>query len=294
MSTVGEIRQGPRIALYVGLALGFEWILGLLGKRHLGGGSLVLAAGMFTPALAVLVTWLALGRQKIQLGLSRAPRGGDLATAFLFDPVLYGVAHLLAVALGVAQPRYLELIGHLPMGLDKLRLGLTGWPSLVPVLLGAVVVGVIVNSVFAFGEEIGWRGYLQRQLGFLPPVRATLILGLVWAVWHVPAFVLYGYSFPTMKTLGFLLFSASVIAESMVFAVLVFRSGSMWPAVVLHAMHNLTSQALCPLIFRGTWHPELLLGEDGLLPTALHVLAGSYLAVSGKVRRAFEQFRARA
>lgn len=42
--------------------------------------------------------------------------------------------------------------------------------------------------VYAFGEELGWRGYLQDALRPLPVVPRYVTLGLFWGVWHLAAF----------------------------------------------------------------------------------------------------------
>jgi len=62
-----------------------------------------------------------------------------------------------------------------------------GWVNYLPNLgLGALVLWVMT---FGFGEEIGWRGFalprLQKELSAL---KATIILGFAWVLWHVPTF----------------------------------------------------------------------------------------------------------
>lgn len=60
------------------------------------------------------------------------------------------------------------------------------WPLVFPALLQSLLLGPM-------GEEFGWRGLalplLQRRFS---PVWASLILGVVWAIWHAPAFLMSG------------------------------------------------------------------------------------------------------
>lgn len=51
-------------------------------------------------------------------------------------------------------------------------------------LWGAVVAGWTINGVFALGEEYGWRAPMWDELRTAGPVRARLVIGLAWGVWH--------------------------------------------------------------------------------------------------------------
>jgi membrane protease YdiL (CAAX protease family) len=78
------------------------------------------------------------------------------------------------------------------------------WPSFGDEPLGIIMAAIIISTPFQSGEEIGWRGYalprLAERFGF---ARASIALGLIWAIWHLPLFFLaipgndeYGQSFP--------------------------------------------------------------------------------------------------
>lgn len=99
----------------------------------------------------------------------------------------------------------------------------------------------IVWMVFAFGEEIGWRGYLTSTLAPLGFWRSTLVIGAFWAVWHLPLTLTYALdgSMPlrdVVSTTINLLFAAVAIAAVRWF------SGSVWPAVFAHAIMNTMGQ----------------------------------------------------
>ena len=73
-----------------------------------------------------------------------------------------------------------------------LKGGLGDWRFPFPAVssaLGALLLAGMIGPV----EEIGWRGFamplLQRSL---PPLGAALLLGTVWGLWHLPAFILAG------------------------------------------------------------------------------------------------------
>ncbi len=59
----------------------------------------------------------------------------------------------------------------------------------------ALVLGLLLNELILgpFGEELGWRGFaLPRLLRRFSPLVASLILGAIWGVWHVPSFFVSG------------------------------------------------------------------------------------------------------
>ena len=88
------------------------------------------------------------------------------------------------------------------------------------------------------GEEIGWRGFAFRLAARLGPARASLLLGIVWAIWHLPLFFVpgidnYGQSFA--------IFALQVTAISVPMAWLYARtSGSLLLVMLMHGASNQT------------------------------------------------------
>src|SRR3546814_13856860 len=69
---------------------------------------------------------------------------------------------------------------------------LSSWLIALPAVLLA---GHLFRDPGALGEELGWRGFaLPRLLALMYARRASLLLGLVWAVWHLPAFFFSTFS----------------------------------------------------------------------------------------------------
>ena len=97
----------------------------------------------------------------------------------------------------------------------------------------------LLGSVFTFGEEFGWQGYLQqkllRQHGLY---KGFILLGLIWGYWHLPI-VLMGFTFPNSPILGaFILFPISTIFFGIFEGWLYLRSRSIWAPVITHAGIN--------------------------------------------------------
>lgn len=103
------------------------------------------------------------------------------------------------------------------------------WHLVFPALANALFLGPI--------EEFGWRGLalplLQRKLA---PVWAGLILGLIWATWHIPAFLIGG---TPQSAWDFGPYFGSIIAVSVIMMALFNDSrGSLLTAVVFHFQTN--------------------------------------------------------
>jgi membrane protease YdiL (CAAX protease family) len=108
-----------------------------------------------------------------------------------------------------------------------------------PILSFLIFVGMF-TVWFALGEEIGMRGYLQPLLMSLGRRWALLLVGLVWATWHMPLiFLAPKINFPTGNLLFFFpLFYGTVVVASFFYGYLRIYTGSVWPASIAHSVHN--------------------------------------------------------
>ncbi len=107
------------------------------------------------------------------------------------------------------------------------------------------VVGLVQGSVFALGEEIGWRGFLVPELARVTSFTKTaLISGAAWAVYHYPLILFADYNAAAPKWYAVLAFTWMVVAASFVYAWLRLKSGSVWTGVIAHASHNLFIQEI--------------------------------------------------
>jgi membrane protease YdiL (CAAX protease family) len=87
------------------------------------------------------------------------------------------------------------------------------------------------------GEDPGWRGYaLPRMLQRFNPAVASVLLGSVWAVWHLPAFLFSGMPQAPLSVGWFLL--AVVSLTVMMSWVAVNTRGAVIPAILMHWASN--------------------------------------------------------
>jgi membrane protease YdiL (CAAX protease family) len=218
------------VLVFVLLTYSVTWfffvVAGLLPSASSGLQLPLLLIGSFAPSgVALALTARSQGGPGVRQLLSRLLRWrvglrwyvfalGFLAAVKLFAAVLYRVAN-----------------GSWP------HFGGEAWYAIVPAIVAAGIFGG------PLGEELGWRGYalpgLSERFG---PAAASLILGVIWACWHLPLFFLsgldgygdqYGQSFPT--------YLIQVVAFSVALAWLVGNTGgSLLLAVLMHSAINQT------------------------------------------------------
>jgi membrane protease YdiL (CAAX protease family) len=115
--------------------------------------------------------------------------------------------------------------------------------------LQTVVLGPFVGLILGFGEEYGWRGYLQNELFQLGRIRAVIVVGVIWGVWHWPL-ILMGYNYPGHPLLGLLLMALYTTGLAIVLGYAVLRSGSVILAAFLHALNDQVAAFIVAIGFR--------------------------------------------
>ena len=236
---------------------------------------------MWTPGLGALIACKLAGIPLASLGWGWGKSRWQLAA--YITPLVYGlIAYSILWGTGLAtaiDPKFLEEAGY--------HLGLVGWTENATLLMAIFIfagVGMTWHLASAVGEEIGWRGFLTPALmRFVSLPVASLITGLLWAVWHLPIILYTSYNAGT-NDLGIQIanFTLLCVGISMIMGYLRVKSGSLWTASVMHAAHNIFILSLLDrmtLKYEGTWRYA---GEFGvLLPLvvalfALYVLLRAY------------------
>ncbi|MCF2571710.1 CPBP family intramembrane glutamic endopeptidase [Brevibacterium sp. UCMA 11754] len=291
-------------AVFVAVAVILAWLVCLplwLSGEGLGNVMLVQVSGMammFTPLVAVVVAMFV---QRRRTGEPRAsivrylgiwplrPFGrvlGTTALAFFGIFVLVAAAYLVGAAFGWMQVDLLGLSGfkaqlaQLP-GLDEVPVALAVIGYLVIMALGSVL-----NVIVAFGEEVGWRGWLLTSLRPLGTWPALIIVGVIWGLWHAPL-ILLGYNFARPDITGLAFMVGGCIMLGILFGWLRLRTGSIWPAVAAHAALNGSAGMLLGLFIDGSAEtPDMalvsFLGVSGWIVSAIVI---AVLFATGQFRK---------
>lgn len=237
------------ILVFLAIAFGLAWILFLL-PLVLGQGIALFAwsAAMWAPGLAAIIATRKVDNEPLNtLGLNRLGERRAYVWAWLTPAVLAVAAGALTVLLGVGK---LDL--EFTMIRDALAQQQGAGPALPPMFVvliqiaSGLTIGPLFNTLFAMGEELGWRAYLLPKLLPLGQLRAIVLSGVIWGVWHWPA-ILQGHNYPQHPILGMFLMIGFCILIGAFFSWLYLRTRSPWAPALGHA--SLNAIAGLPLLF---------------------------------------------
>lgn len=250
-----------RLAIFLAAAFGISWgawgsliVLSRMQAASYGHWPFMIlyVLGGLGPTIAAYVALLATPRQaplkEFHQRLLRWRVGSSWLLAAFGLPLLLAVLPLLIAIL--LKPALSAAVSIQP------------WYMLAPLFCAMIIGGGL--------EELGWRGIAQAEWqSALGPARAALLVGLVWAVWHAPLFLLPGVS---QYHSNFAIFAVGVVGIAMILGWLYSHTGSILLCVVFHAASN-------ALVAFGIRLPHAA-GSLALLGPALHLLLGCVLLLT--------------
>jgi len=160
-----------------------------------------------------------------------------LVAAVVIPLIIHILSHYLAPLLGfpVADTLFPEIPG-------------------IPSILIAIPYFFLMLIIGGGQEEFGWRGYaqepLQKRMGVIP---ASLFIGMIWGIWHLPLWVMPGDGHSTYPFIAFLIMTTSI---SVIYGWLYNASSQKLVTVIIfHAMNN-TAAPLLPFLVMQEGTPE--------------------------------------
>lgn len=255
MENIIKIKQAiiTFLVLNFGSSTIFYYLMGSAGDVGVDGGIYVTLL-MYCPAAAAIITSLIFYRSIRDFGW-KPGKVKYLALGYVIPIVIatisYGLFWLFVSG---------SFTGHLPQYN----------------LIYFVLVGTFIEIITgALGEEIGWRGFLVPQMAKITSfTKMAFITGIIWALWHFPLIIFANYNAGVPLCYSLPLFTSTVIGLSFILAWLRLKSGSLWPAVLLHASSNLFVQSLFDPLTTQTGITRYIVGETGILFAAILLLVG--------------------
>lgn len=276
------------VALFAVIACSLAWLVQI--PTWLTGG---LASPWFLPMTTVMMATPAIAALVVTFFVLRPTHRARFLGLVPFRPVrrsivviLLAPAVWLAIAMGallLAQALgWVQLDWSMSAFAATLPAGLDASTALIITLL-ALPLNTLVSAVPAFGEELGWRGFLQSALSPLGFWRMSLLSGVLWGLWHAPV-ILLGYNFERPDLLGVLAMVVFCVLVGTLLHWLRAICHNVWVAAVAHGAVNTVSGVT--LLFL----PE---GADVLWTTVLGAPGWIVLGALIAVMASFGLFRAR-
>jgi membrane protease YdiL (CAAX protease family) len=238
-----------RIVTFLVLASGLSAIFYVLIITGGKGYAPWLLPLMLSPGVSAILTKLIFDRSLKGLGWKPGPAkwlGLGYLLPILYGAVVYGIVWLVGLGGFTTE----AIAGQMA------ELGMADAPAWQMVAVYMLLMGTIVyvrgGLLYSFGEELGWRGFLFPELHRMTSfTTASLISGVVWALFHLPVMLFSDYNSTAPIAFQVVVFFISAIANTFVYNWLRAKSGSVWPAVLLHASHNVfVSNVYDPLMAR--------------------------------------------
>jgi membrane protease YdiL (CAAX protease family) len=282
------MRARPVLGYFV-LTCALSWgllavFLGMHGRWGTAAAMPVAVLYMFGPALAAAILQRRAERPLSELGVSLRPRRSWIVAWAL--PVIVAAATLgLGFALPSVHfdPSMTPFFARLAESLsaDQVAQTRAAFAKLPvhPALLAAVqaaLIGPTLNAVVAFGEELGWRGYLFEALRGVGFWRSSALVGLMWGVWHAPI-ILLGHNYPEHPQAGVSLMIVFCVLWAPLFAWVRERSGSVGAPSVLHGTLNALAGVPLMVTQGGS---DLLVGMTGAVGLGVVAVANLVLFVA--------------
>lgn len=263
-----------KIALFLAITFVFALVIGsipaLLGLEWQGNTAVIVGVVyMLFPALTAVF---------VQKVLYHEPVIGPLKVSFrlnrwfVFAWFLPVILALAAIAVGTLFPgvsyspemagmleRYRDIMT--PEQLAEMERSIQQMP-VHPIFLTIVqgmIAGITVNALAAFGEELGWRGFLLQEFKALGFAKASLFIGIIWGVWHAPI-ILQGHNYPQHPAAGVFLMILFCMLLTPLINFATIKANSVIAAAVMHGTLNGTAGIAIMMLKGGS---DLTIGMTG-------------------------------
>jgi len=279
-----------KILLFILLTFFIDWSMVYLyitlgGKVDSIGIMLLGMAYMLVPMIVTIILQKAIFKQPLAgpMGISLKVNRWFFVAWFLPPIIAFAVMGVSLLMPGVTftpdMSGFLDTLasGLSPQQLEQAREQLASMPvhPVWLILVLALISGTTINAILGFGEELGWRGFLLKQLAFMGFWKSSALIGLIWGIWHAPL-ILLGLNYPQNPQLGVLLMTVWTILMAPLFSYIRIKSHSVIAASIFHGTINAVPGLAVILIAGGT---DLMVGLTGLAGFIVFALADIFLFI---------------
>jgi len=225
---------------------------------------------MFIPTISVIIVKKFIHHEKLKSDLLISFKINKwFFVAWLLMPVIIFVT--LGISLLFPDISYdPEMTGMLkrfeslmtPEQLEQMKKSIETLPinTIWLILIQGLFAGVTVNAIAAFGEELGWRGFLLKEFKDMHFFKASIIIGFIWGIWHAPL-ILMGHNYPQHPQTGVFMMIIFCILLGPIFLYITIKSKSVIAAAIMHGTMNATAGISIMFLDGGN---DLTVGITGL------------------------------
>ncbi len=241
-----------KIFLFLILAFVFSWLIG--GAVYLLDidiksitAVLMLIGYMFMPALAALLVQKVIYKEKMVKPLLISFK---FNLFFLWALLIPLILVFMATGIGFLFPGISftpDMTGIMdmyrdkmtPEQMDKMQQSIDALPFH-PVWISifqGLIAAATINAIAGFGEELGWRGFLLTELKNISFFKASLIIGIIWGLWHAPI-ILMGHNYPQHPKWGVLYMTIFCTLYTFLFNYITIKAKSVIASSLMHGSIN--------------------------------------------------------
>jgi len=233
---------------------------------------IVVLVAMFIPAISAIVVQKFIAKKPLKdLGFKIGPKRMYASTYAMIALVFfinYGLTWVFVI------PPDWTLASFLKQYAPGFALPLPAPMMILLLSLITFIVAPIVNMIPSLGEEIGWRGFLLPALEPIGKVKAMILSGIIWALWHTPMILIIGFTYGQQAWPGVLLHFVMVTGFGIWMGYIWFKTRSTVLAAFMHATFNANAYGIWSVIFISG--SKLIIGAAGIIGAVLCLILGLF------------------
>ena len=142
--------------------------------------------------------------------------------------------------------------------------------------LGKFFAGIIfsVGAVSSlFGEEYGWRGYLQEilQIRFGKRI-GVILLGIIWELWHFPIEIIWQKDLFVLDIFGYIVRFIFIISLAIMMGYVYMKTKNVWATAIIHAINNSMGTASLYTSDKIVWTYESIMNNSQIMKFTVVIL----------------------
>lgn len=275
-----------RLFLIIVFAVSFSiaGLYKLLGGTGTGtvGFTILGVVYMFLPTISVVIVKKLIYKDKIKnhLLISFKINKWFFVSWLIMPVIMFSTLGINLLFPGVSyNPEMTGFIDRLkdvfpPEQMEELQHSLNSLPInfLWIILIQGLIAGLTINALAAFGEELGWRGFLLKSFEKMNFLRASIIIGFIWGIWHAPL-ILMGHNYPQHPQIGVFMMTIWCILLTPLFLYITIKAKSVIAASIMHGTMNATAGISIMPITGGNDLTSGIVGLAGFITLIIFIIA---------------------